>query len=509
MGRLPFDPGKMNAPSRPVRKESEPLRVRELAAKLNAVIASGFPSPVSVVGEVSNATHRTHWYFSLGDEEASIGCVLFASRARSLAVKPENGLKVVARGRLEFYAKTGRVSFLVDRLEEAGRGGAEAELKRRVEEARKRGWLESSAKRALPAFPRRIAVLTSKTGAAIQDVLATAARRAPWVEWTVIDCRVQGDAAVQELNGAFSWLRSCGTRFDAVLVTRGGGSTEDLWGFNDLSLAAAVRQSPVPVVAAVGHETDTTLIELVADLRCSTPTQAAEMLTPDREDLERQLGSTKRRLRTAVARRVEIERARTDGIARSSVFRDPGSITASERTALERLATDLWSSAERGLDRSRSRIERAGVRLAALKPEQRLKDLASDLDRAGARLEAALKRRLLVGRAELDRQALRLKRAKGTRVSDARHRLAEAQAVLGAIGPGAVLARGYSWTETSTGELVRSVDGVEPGQTLVTRLADGRLKSTVNGSKSGRTIRRKKLASDGPGLFENTGGSSG
>ncbi|MCA9289351.1 MAG: exodeoxyribonuclease VII large subunit, partial [Phycisphaerales bacterium] len=327
--RLPFDPGKMrgtppahagssNSPSEPAAKPpvDRPMSVAALAGLIAGALET-LPRPVRVAGEISGLRDRTHWYFDLKDADAVVSCVMFASAARKAGFVPENGQAVVAGGRVEFYAKGGKVSLICDRLEPVGAGALELAFRKLVGEIRALGWFDPERKRALPTFPRRIAVVTSRTGAALQDVLDTARRRCPAVDIAVVDVRVQGDRAAGEVAAAIEWLgrRHTHLGIDAILVTRGGGSMEDLWAFNEKPVAAAIVACPVPVVAAIGHETDVTIAELVADERAATPTQAAMRLIPDRAALGEQVEAVASALRgsierqTAAAKRAEQQHA--------------------------------------------------------------------------------------------------------------------------------------------------------------------------------------------------------
>jgi exodeoxyribonuclease VII large subunit len=217
--------------------------------------------------------------------------VLFANVVRKHRIVLRDGLEVVVTGSLEFYAKAGKLSFIGTNAQPVGAGALDLAFKQLCEELRGLGWFDEVRKRPLPTFPRRVAVITSRSSAALQDVLDTMRRRCPAVEVALVDARVQGESAAAELRAklvALS-LRHREMGVDAIIITRGGGSAEDLWAFNDRALAEAILKCPVPVVAAIGHETDTTIAELVADVRAATPTQAAMRLTPDGDTLLEQV----------------------------------------------------------------------------------------------------------------------------------------------------------------------------------------------------------------------------
>lgn len=437
------------------------LTITLLSARIDSAIKGGVPGRVRVVGEISNVSHRTHWYFSLKDEGALISAVAFATTARKLRALPTQGDRVIASGRLDYYAPGGRVSLIIDELEPVGQGNLERELKARVEDLRERGWLDPGVKRALPAFPRGVAVITSKDGAAVQDVIDTARKRCPAVHLCIVDVRVQGERAAPEVCEALRLvgIHAARLQIDAVLLTRGGGSLEDLWAFNELAVAEAVRNAPIPVVAAIGHETDTTIAELVADLRAATPTQAVIHLLPDRRALEEQLDAHARRVAGAARQHAIAERKRLVMLAGRPSLRDPARVLDAHRDRLQELTRRLGS----------------GVRSAAMHAERRL-------HRAGARLERH-RPGVIQARREESLRALedRLSRSLRARVRREGDTLDALHRELHAVGPMQVLTRGFSVTTTPDGRIVRDPGQVRPGDELVTRVQSGSIRSGVLG----------------------------
>jgi exodeoxyribonuclease VII large subunit len=487
MGRLPFDPDKMRSagrqpPSRPAREG--PLTVSRVAAMVGEAVETGLPGTLRVVGEVSGARRTTHLYFQLKDAGAVLGAVLFANRLKSLPFTPADGQEVVVTGRIEFYKPQGRITLVAERIEPVGEGAAEAAFRRLCEELRALGWFAPERKRSLPTFPRRIAVVTSASGAALQDVLTTMARRCPAVGVAVVPVRVQGEAAARQIARAIDRLSRDHERLgvDAVLVTRGGGSKEDLAPFNDRDMARAIVECAVPVVAAIGHETDTSIAELVADERCATPTQAAVRLSPDREALGRQLDTLARRFSTDLARTIRFERQRLASAARHPVLADP---RGAARRATELLATardDLTTSARDALayaERRLAEAQRRHARLGPAEPVRRARTLALEHQR-------------------------RLARAAEVGLGQAGSRSDALARQLEAIGPAAVLARGYSCTLDASGAVVRDARVLSPGQRLRTFLASGSFEADV-ASVSDRSLDRgpagpasSKRATPGP-----------
>lgn len=465
MGRLPFDPDRMRRADRsadedpPRRAGDGVLTVSRLASLIGSAIDERLPRSIRVVGEVSGTRRSTHLYFSLKDAGAVIGAVVFANKLRSLGFEPDNGRQVVATGRVEFYQPQGRVTLIVDRLEPVGEGAAEARFRQLCEELRVLGWFSHDRKRPLPSFPRRVAVVTSPSGAALQDVLSTMAARCPAVSVALVPVRVQGKNAAGEVVRAVDALSRSHTRLgiDAVILTRGGGSAEDLAAFNDREIARAIVECRVPVVAAIGHETDTTIAELVADERCATPTQAAVRLTPDRAALANQLDALARRFRTDIARSLRFECQRLSAAARHPVLADPRGATRMAEERLRTVQDDLEDALRVALREHRQRWNVAAARVAAQDPASLLTAAAERLATRRSRLVHANRHRLATHAAHAGSLASRL----------------------GAIGPSAVLARGYSCTLRADGSVARDAQELRPGEQLTTYLAAGTLNSEV------------------------------
>ncbi|MCC6971752.1 MAG: exodeoxyribonuclease VII large subunit [Phycisphaerales bacterium] len=499
MERLPFKPEDMKGPSddgsriakRAAAKadsqsDAPPagssardgtLTVTQLAGAIDSALKAGVPARVRVIGEVSGFRDRTHWYFDLKDASAVVSCVVFQFAAKKVGFTPENGREVVVSGRIDFYAKAGKVSLIADKVEPIGAGALELAYRALVEELRGLGWFDVARKRRVPGFPRKVAVVTSRTAAALQDVLVTMKQRCPAVGVLLADVRVQGDGAAGEVAGAIRTLnaRRDELGIDAILVTRGGGSMEDLWAFNERVVAQAIVESTLPVVAAIGHETDTTIAELVADERCSTPTQAATKLTPDRRALLREVDASERRVLLAVERRVEDLRDDSD-----------------------RLAQRLAHATERRVSAARKRVDRAGLLLERLRPTELRSRLAARLAAAGKGLHAAMRGLIAGASARVD--AIRIAEAAKGLVAE---RVASVDAVgrqLRAVGPISVLERGYSVTTLKDGTLVRGPGQVAPGKAILTRTAGGEFESQVVGGVRVRTLRRKDDEAS-PGLF--------
>ena len=521
---------------------SAPLTVSQLSQRMGDALHAGFPAPVRVVGEVSGFKPGPHWYFALKDAEALVQCVMFAQAVRAAGFTPANGQQVVVTGRPDYWARGGRASLLITKIEPVGEGAQDAAFQALCRELRGLGWFDDARKRPIPQFPRRIAVITSLKGAALQDVLDTMRRRCCLAEVLLLDVPVQGQGAAEAVTRAVRWVGRVHRRegMDALLVTRGGGSKEDLWAFNDRGLAAAIRESPVPVVAAIGHEVDTTIAELVADLRCATPTQAAMRLTPDSTALLDQLAARANQLRRALGRVVRESAGRADTAGRA---------LARGRAVLVR--------------RAAHRVELAGAALDRVRPSAVLEARRAALDLLGARLQSTIRARLveprlavltqrlvsgararlakrtptplaqrlqraLLGRAARSAERVsalgpRLRRAASVVTSgrldslsalQARlagsaprivgqgvERLAALERHLHSVGPASVLERGFSYTRREDGRLVRSPSDVHPGDRIVTQVAQGAFGSIVEGSPARKPQRPRQPPPQDTGLF--------
>ena len=350
-----------------------PLTVSQISARIKAALADGIPGRVHVVGEVSNLSNRSaggHWFFSLKDAGAALRCVMFASKARQVRFDVRDGLEVIATGRVDFYDAQGNVQLYVDKLEPVGQGALELELKRLMAELRKLGYFDPATKMELPVMPRRIAVVTSRSAAALQDVINTAHRRWLGCRLLLYDVRVQGDDAAPQIAKAIRTMSRQGDRLglEAIILTRGGGSIEDLWAFNERVVADAIFKCRLPIVAAIGHETDTTIAELVADVRCATPTQAAMTLVPDHAALEHQVAQLSRRLTLLTRRRFEHAQQRLLTAARHTMFRRPQNILLPVRQRLDALDARLRPALPRQLEAATKQLDALTRQLEAIGP---------------------------------------------------------------------------------------------------------------------------------------------
>ncbi len=432
---------------------SEVLTPSQLNTLARDLLEGSFPL-IWVEGELGNVSRPSsgHLYFVLKDERAQVRCAMFKPKSSWLKFVPREGVHVLARGRLTLYEARGEYQLVLDHMEEAGEGA----LRRAFEELKAKlaaeGLFDGERKRPLPRFARRIGVITSPSGAAVRDVLSVLARRFPLVEADVLPVQVQGAAAAPQIVRMLQRAAASG-RYDVLVLARGGGSLEDLWSFNDERLARAVAASPVPVVSAVGHETDFSLSDFAADLRAPTPSVAAELLVPNREDLARRLRALDARLESLQLQRLRAAMQRADRAAlRLNALRPLARLDAlcrRQADAMRRLAS-AW---QRRLERERARVRHAEAVLRASHPGRRIARLRERMAAVSSRPQAAIVRRI-------GNDALRLRG------------LARS---LEAVSPLATVARGYAILQHPDGRVVRSVLDAAPGDHVEARLGDGTL----------------------------------
>ncbi|MET0755427.1 MAG: exodeoxyribonuclease VII large subunit [Pseudoxanthomonas sp.] len=443
----------------PARDILTPSQLNTLARDL---LESAFPL-VWVEAELGNVTRPAsgHLYFTLKDARAQVKCAMFKPKSQWLKFVPREGMRVLGRGRLTLYEARGDYQLVMDHLEEAGEGA----LRRAFDELKARlaaeGLFDEERKRALPVHVQRLAVITSPSGAAVRDVLSVLARRFPLLEVDVLPVQVQGETAAAQITAMLKRTAASG-RYDVILLTRGGGSLEDLWAFNDEQLARAIAASPVPVVSAVGHETDFSLADFAADLRAPTPSVAAELLVPNRVDLLTRLQGLQRRMATLQAQSLRQSMQRADrAVLRLQAMRPQARLQLLQRRRLD-AHRRLESAWREQLERRRASLRHAAAVLRSSQPQRRLSALQELLLSLAHRAQAATARALQRDAVELRGLARSLE----------------------AVSPLATIARGYSILQKDDGLIVRSVRETSPGERLTARLQDGALQVRVEDSKN-------------------------
>jgi len=416
-----------------------------------------------IEGELSNVARPAsgHIYFTLKDASAQVRCAMFRPKSGWLKFKPADGMHVLVRARVGLYEPRGEFQLVAEHMEPAGEGALQREFEQLKARLDAEGLFDPARKRALPRYARRIGVITSATGAAVRDVLSVMSRRWPLADVEVLPVPVQGreapPAIVQMLRKA-----SASGRYDVLLLTRGGGSLEDLWAFNDERVARAIHASAVPVVSAVGHEIDFSIADFVADLRAPTPSAAAELLVPDAFALRRHLQQLQQRLATLEQRRLQARIQRVDHLLARLQAQRPQARLARDRERLMHLQRRLHGVQREQSQRRHNALERVHARLLAQHPRLRLMLLQRRLGELRQRLLSNIERKL-----ERDRANLR-----------------QNGRALHAISPLATLERGYSIIFDANGKVVRSSQGIGEGTPLRARLADGELPLSVRKEES-------------------------
>lgn len=436
--------------------------VTELTRLIRATLEEAF-GEVWVEGELSNVRQPSsgHCYFTIKDENSQISAVLFRGNQRGLEFRPEDGRQVRAFGEITVYERSGNYQIIVRRLEEVGKGSLQARFEALKEKLQKEGLFEDSRKRSIPVLPRRVGVVTSPTGAAIRDILNIVTRRFPNLHLVLAPAKVQGPAAAAEIAAAIDLLNER-SGFDVMIVGRGGGSLEDLWCFNEESVARAIVRSRIPVISAVGHEIDFTISDFVADLRAPTPSAAAELVVDRKDAFEEKLSAAGRQILRCLRQAMVQARSRLRAVEVSYVFREPGNLAGQYRQRLEAV-------------RMRMRHQLGGS----------LRDGHQRLDAAQMRMDRQVREGIREGLQRLADVGVRTQHAITTRHRNCRQDVHRLEKQLGALSPLSVLGRGYSVTSDEKGRVIRSASEVSAGQKVVTRVEKGRFESEVVGEGSG------------------------
>lgn len=480
--------------------------VSRLNKEVRALLERGL-GVVWVEGELSNFSQPSsgHWYFSLKDRDAQVRCAMFRLKNVALGFTPKAGQHVVARGRVSLYEPRGEYQLIVDHLEEAGLGALQREFERLKAKLAAEGLFASERKRSLPRFPRRIAVVTSPTGAAVRDVLNILARRFPPARVLVHPTPVQGAAAAPAIVQALQ-LASARMDCDVLILARGGGSLEDLWAFNDEQVARAIRACAIPVVTGIGHEIDFTIADFAADARAPTPSGAAELVAPDRVACLEALTRMESRMSACMRRELRVVSSRFTNASGRLKQAHPGMRLVHQAQRLDDLEQRLAGAARSLLHTCRHRLSEAFTRLVQRSPEVRLARQTQRLDELQQRLAVASsvllnsrRHRLSQAQARLMQCSpeslarecgrreevlrARLDHAMQQYLSRLSHRAALAGKTLDMASPLATLARGFAIVTRPDGTLVTDARSVPAGEEIEARLASGHLRARVTGSR--------------------------
>ena len=450
----------MNSRSNPAQPEAQPvLSVTQLNRLARSLLEDNFPA-LMVEGEISNFSSPSsgHWYLTLKDEQAQIRCAMFRNRNLYVRFRPKDGLKVTVKAKLSLYEARGDYQLIIEYMEESGAGNLQREFEQLKNRLQQEGLFNPDRKRSLPVLPRHIAVVTSPTGAAIRDVISVLKRRFPAIPVTVVPVPVQGQEAPQALIRALALVNQrsgCLQDVDVILLCRGGGSLEDLWAFNDENLARAIYSSTLPVICAVGHEVDFTIADFVADLRAPTPSAAAELLSPNHSEMHKLFSQRAGTLASVM--RNQLQRQGTHLIQLGKRLRHPGQRLQQQAQQLDDLELRYRRAIRMYLQRCRQQLDQNLARLKASSP------------------------RTLLHQGQVNLKYLREKLGQHfhNRLHSRQQSLQEMSHALNTVSPLATLDRGYALTTTAQGAVLQSYKQVQPGDTIHTLLAQGRISSTV------------------------------
>ena len=418
---------------------------------------------VYLTGEISNFRLRpTHQYFSLKDENAIISATMFQSAFKKIQFRPEEGMKVLVIGKVSVFEKSGQYQINIEHMEPDGVGAlylAYEQLKKKLEAE----GLFSLPKKPIPQFPKKIAILTSESGAVIQDIQTTVARRFPIVQLVLYPTVVQGVHAVNSILKNLDLVEQ--EDYDVVIIGRGGGSIEDLWAFNEEPVVRRVAELSIPVISSVGHETDTTLIDFVSDMRAATPTAAAEIATPVLMEIHQQLRNLQTRLEQALSRQLQIKRERMQALANASIFQNPERIYQVYQQRVDQLEMRLQQMMQQSVQHKRQQLVKNQHRLESGSPS----------------------RRVQTEKQALQYLAKRLEQAQGQLMKDKKQQFQRAIQQLDLLSPLKIMNRGYGILQQEE-TIIKSVDQLEVNQELTIQLVDGTVRSKVTSVEKGNQL---------------------
>ncbi|MFN0111203.1 MAG: exodeoxyribonuclease VII large subunit [Blastocatellia bacterium] len=446
--------------------DQEVLTVGELTDRIKASLESDFFA-LTVQGEISNyKNHQSgHWYFTLKDSDAQIRGVFFRQWNRLMRFEPENGLEVRARGRLSVYEPRGEYQIMVETMEPVGVGALQLAFEQQVKKLAAEGLFDEARKRPLPMLPKRIGIVTSADGAAIRDMLNVLERRNRGLHVLVTPVKVQGVGAARDIADAIRLLnqhsKKSGSEIDVIIIGRGGGSMEDLWAFNEEYVARAIFDSEIPVVSAVGHETDFTIADFVADLRAATPSAAAELVTREASELAARVENLQANLDRAMNYYLLLRRTELRDLVESRGFAQTVSSIVATAAKCRELETRVADALRTNLNNARARLHEAQQRLATT-------DLRAPLAVRTARIENLEQR--------INSTLQRL-------TENRWHHLTLAASKLDALSPLSVLGRGYALAKDDAGRLISRAAGLSEGQFLKLRFEDGEIGCRVTEAK--------------------------
>ena len=428
--------------------------VSQVNSLIKIALEEKLPARLIIRGQISDFKHHTsgHCYFSLKDEGAILPCVMWAGKFKNVKFSPEDGMEALCTGYIDVYTLGGRYQLYVDKLEPAGVGALQLAFEQMVAKLRKEGLFDEAHKKTLPLYPMRIGILTSESGAALHDITDSIHSRWPCAKLFLYPVPVQGEGSAEKIAAALRDInrRNQKLELDVLIVGRGGGAMEDLWAFNQEVLARAIFDSTIPVISAVGHEVDTTIADLVADARASTPTKAGIVAVPDMQEILQQLASTEQRLSNQIQAKLNIAERQLEVVLTNAVFKNPLVLVQNTRQQLDELTVELQDVIKGLLTEARKKLSTGFEQIIRIEPHRLLGHKTIELNDWQNRANVSIR----------------------SVVNNYRMQLTARENRLSALNPRSVLQRGYSiTTNKKTGLLVRSSEDVNIGDFLITELA--------------------------------------
>jgi exodeoxyribonuclease VII large subunit len=459
--------------------------VRELVATVRTQVERAF-TDVYVEGEISNyrPAESGHLYFTLKDSTAQLRTVMWRTQARLLRFRPDNGMQVIARGRVTVYDERGDLQFQAEHLEPKGAGALQIAFEQLKAKLTAEGLFEQARKKPVPVLPRRIGLVTSPRGAALQDILNILRRRHESVNVLIYPAQVQGEVAASEVSAGVRYFNRHG-QVDVIVVARGGGSFEDLFAFNDEGLARTVAASDIPVISAIGHETDFTICDFVADLRAPTPSAAAELVIRSKHELAEKLQGFHKRMTQAINYKLLRANNALSAMAQHAVFARMQDSIARRQQRVDELVYRLAQSQSRLLKAQTRRVDTLEAQLRRHDLRVRTGVMRRQLESRAGELNAAMVRLLASRRTELDRLAVALRGTPEMILLRRRSRWERAHSNLEALSPKAILARGYALVFDASGRLVKQASQLAPGEQVRTQLRRGEFTARVEKVEGG------------------------
>jgi exodeoxyribonuclease VII large subunit len=438
------------------------MTVSELTGKIRDLLAKNF-TDITVQGEISNCREAQsgHIYFTLKDDRAQVRCVFFKQQQRGIKFRPEDGLQMSIRGSISVYETRGEYQIYVENLEPIGLGALQLAFEQLKKRLQAEGLFNPARKKPLPLLPSRIGIITSPRGAAVRDVVRILTRRFPNVHLTVYPVRVQGEGSAQEIVKALKFFNAKKI-VDVLILARGGGSLEDLWSFNEEIVARAIFASEIPVISGVGHETDFTIADFVADLRASTPSAAAELVVQTRAEFDKHVADLRETLAGLVRYRLLELSRRVHELSGRRGFRRPLDLLRQQRQRADEMTSRLALGLRARLEQSRKRFTAAHLRIASFDFRVKISAFRLRLERRSADLGVRAERLLRKKRDRLEKLALQLQERSPLRV----------------------LERGYAIATDAAGNLLRSAENVALGDTVAIQLHRGKLSTEVKRKES-------------------------